>query len=79
MNFMVLNADKCHLLTLGFNEPFPDFSFDNTITENVTEEKVLAIEHDNELNFKFQSILKKCLLLVRGRAKLFLKLSRLVF
>ena len=72
MNFMVLNADKCDLLTLGFNEPFPDFSFGNTITENVTEEKVLAIVNDNERNFKFQSNLKKCLFLV-------LQLSRLVF
>ena len=79
INFVVLNADKCHLLTLGFNEPFPDFSFDNTTTENVTEQKVLAIVNDNELNFKFQSNLRKCLFLVRGPAKHFLKLSRLVF
>ena len=29
-NYVVLNPGKCHFLTLGFNEPFPDFSFNNT-------------------------------------------------
>ena len=49
---MVLNPDKCHFLTLGFNKPFPDFSFENTIIKNVTEEKILGIVIDNNLNFK---------------------------
>ena len=35
-NYMVLNADKCHFLTVGFNEPFPDFPFNDTTIENVT-------------------------------------------
>ena len=40
-NYMVVNAGKCHFLTVCFNEPFPDFSFNNTTIENVTEEKIL--------------------------------------
>ena len=51
-NYMLLNPDKCHFLTLGFNNPFPDFSFENTIIKNVTEEKILGIVIDNNLNFK---------------------------
>ena len=51
-NYVVHNPDKCHFLTLGFNEPFPDFSFKNTIIKNATEEKILEIVIDNNLNFK---------------------------
>ena len=29
--YMVLNADKCHFLTVGFNEPFLDFSFNGAL------------------------------------------------
>ena len=43
--------------TLGFNKLFPDFSFENTIIKNVTEENILVIVIDNNLNFK--SHLKK--------------------
>ena len=32
----VLNADKLHFLTVGFDEPFPDFSFNDTTVENGT-------------------------------------------
>ena len=39
-------------LTLSFNKPFPDCSFENTIIKNVTEEKILRIVIDNYLNFK---------------------------
>ena len=39
-------------LTLGFNEPFPDFFFKNTIIKNATEEKILEIVIDNNFNFK---------------------------
>ena len=56
-NYMILNPDKCHFLTLGFNKPFPDFSFDNTIIKIVTEEKILGIVINNNLNFK--SYMKK--------------------
>ena len=34
--YMVLNASRCHFLTLGFNEPFPNFSFKNTIIKSDT-------------------------------------------
>ena len=55
---MVLNADKCLFLTVGFNEPFPDFSFNNTRIKNVAEEKTLGIAIANKLN---KSHLKKYL------------------
>ena len=51
-NYMVLNPDKCHFLTQGFNKPFPDFSLENIILKNVTNEKVFGILIDNNLNFK---------------------------
>ena len=50
-NYMVLNAAKCYFLTVGFYEPFPDFSFNDTSIENVIEEKILGIVTDM-LNFK---------------------------
>ena len=49
---MVLTPDKCHFLTLGFSKHFPDFSFENTIIKNVTEEKTFGIVIDINLNFK---------------------------
>ena len=49
---MLLNSNKCHFLTLGFNKPFRDFSFENTIIKNVTEEKILGMIIDNNVNFK---------------------------
>ena len=54
---MVLNPYKCHFLTIGFNKPFPDFSFKNSIIKNVIEDRILGIVIDNNLNFK--SHLKK--------------------
>ena len=51
-NCMVLNPDKCHFLTLGFNKLFPDFSFENVIIKIVIEEKILGIVINNNLNFK---------------------------
>ena len=51
-NYMLLNPNKCHFLTLGFNKPFPDLPFENTIIKNVTEEKILGIVIDNNLYFK---------------------------
>ena len=49
---MVLNPHKCHFLILGFNKLFPDFSFENTIIKNVTEEKILGIVIDNKRCYK---------------------------
>ena len=58
---MVLNADKCHFLTVGFNESFPDFSFNDTTIKNVTKEKILGIKISNKLKFRshFKNICKK--------------------
>ena len=39
-------------LTLGFIEPFTDFSFDNNIIDSATEEKIIGIVIDNKLGFK---------------------------
>ena len=51
-NYMVLNADKCHFITVGFNDPFPDFSLKDTTVGNVTEENIFWRVIDNKLNFK---------------------------
>ena len=60
-NYIVLNTDKCRFVTVGFNEPFPDFSFNDTTIENVTEENFLPMVFDNKLNFKshLKNICKK--------------------
>ena len=50
-NFIV-DADKCYFLTVGFNDSFLDFSFDDTTIENFTEKKITGIVIDNKLNFK---------------------------
>ena len=49
---MVLNANRCHFPTLGFNEPFQNFSFGDTTFENVNEEKILRIGNNKKLNVK---------------------------
>ena len=54
---MALNPNKCHLLTLDFNKPFQDISFE-IIIKNVTEEKILGILIDKNL-FNFKSHMKK--------------------
>ena len=50
--YMVLNANKCRFPTLGFYEPFQNFSFNDTTIENVTEENILRIVNDDKLNIK---------------------------
>ena len=45
--YFVLNTDKCHFLNISFNEPLPDFSFNDTTIENVTKETILGIVIDN--------------------------------
>ena len=52
-NYIVLNAGKYNFLTIGFNEQFPDFSFNDTTIENANK-KILGIVIDNKLNFKSQ-------------------------
>ena len=39
-------------LTLGFQDAQPNFSYDNIIIKNVSEEKILGITIDNKLTFK---------------------------
>ena len=50
--YMVFNVNKCHFLTLGFNEPFQNFSFNGNAIKNFTEEKILRILNDDKLNIK---------------------------
>ena len=69
---MVLNIDKSHFLTVSFNEPFPDFSVNDTAIENVTEEKILGIVADNKLSFKshLKNICKKANLKVSAFSRI---------
>ena len=50
--YMVLNPDKCHFMTLGFQDQNFDFHYKNVVTRNSAEKKVLGITIDNKLNFK---------------------------
>lgn len=50
---MVLNQDKCHFPTLGFNKPFLDFSLEIKIIKNVTKLKVLGIVINKVLNLRY--------------------------
>ena len=45
---MVPKSEKCHPITLVFNELFPDSYISNTASENITEEKILGIVIDNK-------------------------------
>ena len=60
-NFLVLNAGKCHFMTLGTGNTFFDFQCDDVIIENKQEELILGILIDNELSFQshVNSICKK--------------------
>ena len=49
---MVLNPGKCHFWTLAFNGPLQYFPFNNATIENLTEEKILGVVLDNNLNFE---------------------------
>ena len=39
---MVLNPDKCHFLSLDFNKLSLDFSLENAIIINLTEENIIG-------------------------------------
>lgn len=43
---MVLNPDKYHSLTAGFQKAQPNFFYDNITIKNVSEEKRLLIVND---------------------------------
>ena len=47
---MVLNHDKCHFMTLGFQDQNFDFHYKNVVLRNSAEEKILEITIDNKLN-----------------------------
>ena len=58
---MILNPDKCYLLTLGFQDAQSSFSYDNITVKNVSEEKMLGITIDHKPTFKshLKNIFKK--------------------
>ena len=49
---MVLNADKCHFMSLGEDTENETFIYDNFIFNNSSEEKILDITIDKKLTFK---------------------------
>ena len=53
---MVLNHDKCHFMTLCFQDQNFNFHYKNVVVKNSAEEKILEITTDNKLNFICQII-----------------------
>ena len=51
-NYVVLNVDKCHFMSLGKNTENENFIFNNLIFSNSNEERILGITNDNKLTFK---------------------------
>ena len=51
-NFMKLNAGKCHLLTFGTNQDDIKIKIGEAIVEESSEEKLLGVIKDTNLNFK---------------------------
>ena len=49
---MVLNSGNCHFMCLGNNTESETYFFNNTEMKNSSEEKILGITIDKELNFK---------------------------
>ena len=49
---MVLNADKCHFMSLDKNKENENFIFNNLIFSNSNEERILGTTNDNKLTFK---------------------------
>ena len=68
-NFMKLNAGKCHLLTFGTNQDIK-IKIGEAIVEESSEEKLLGVIIDTNLNFKVTSQIyakepaKNCMLLL---------------
>ena len=50
-NFLVLNSDKCHFMTLGTPNTLPNFKCKNIIIKNSASEKLLGVIIDNKLDF----------------------------
>ena len=51
-NHVVLNANKCHFMSLGKDTENETFIFNNFIFNNSSEERILGITIDNKLTFK---------------------------
>ena len=50
-NFLVLNSDKCHFMTLGTPNTLPNFKCKNITIKNSVSEKLLGVIIDNKLEF----------------------------
>ena len=49
-NFLVLNSDKCHFMTLGKPNTLPNLKCDNITIKNSVSEKLLGVIIDNKLD-----------------------------
>ena len=49
-NFLVLNSDKCHFMTLGTPNTLPNFKCKNITIKNSASEKLLGVIIDNILD-----------------------------
>ena len=50
-NFLVLNPDKCHFVTLWTPNTLANFKFENIKIKNSVSEKLLGVIIDNKLDF----------------------------
>ena len=57
-NFMKLNAGKCHLLTFGTNQDDIKIKIGEAIVEESSEEKLLGVIIDTNLNFSLKFMQK---------------------
>ena len=48
----MLNAGKCHYMTLGIESTCCNFVCEGTVIKNTRKEKIIGIFIDNELNFQ---------------------------
>ena len=58
-NCIFINSDKCYFLTVGFNQPFLEFSFNDITIKNATGKKNFWIVINSKLNARFKIINKK--------------------
>ena len=48
---MVVNLEKCHFMTLGFQDRNVEFNYENVVIKNSAEVKTLGITVSNKLKF----------------------------
>ena len=58
-NCIFINSDKCYSLTVGFDQPFLEFSFNDITIKNATGKKIFWIVINSKLNARFKIINKK--------------------